>query len=236
MQDILTLKNHTDGISVLIAEDYEPVRDGLKNVLSNYFHDIALASDGKEALELYDIKDGAYDIIISDVEMPYMNGVDLSKEIYKRNPHQQILIISAHKDSDNLIEFVNMGVNRFISKPIDTNELIKTLLDVTKSLKEPKNQKMLSLEDDYMWDQENQLLFLDGQIVDFTKYELIFFKLLVQNTNETFDTEKISKHFMQFNIELDQDNIRNMVAKLRKKISKNLIENVYAKGYRVRVA
>lgn len=127
-----SLKEYGHRLKVLYAEDEVETREVMLEMLSRYFNHIVTAVDGKEAFELYQSE--SFDIVISDISMPRMNGMELAKAIRSINETQPIIIISAHNDAHYLFELINLGVSAFIIKPIETDLLFKTLYGVSKSL------------------------------------------------------------------------------------------------------
>ncbi|MEA1916883.1 MAG: DNA-binding response regulator [Campylobacterota bacterium] len=231
-KSIIALEKYSNGLSVLVVEDFKPVLDGLVAILENYFKTIDTAVNGQEAIYKYKNNMNRYDIVISDIEMPIMGGIELTKEIKKISDKQNIIIISAHKESDYLLELINLGVNRFIMKPLERDELIETLLAVTKEICGENEKDIVRFPKKIVWDKKNQNLLQNGKMIDLTKYEWIFFKLLVSDTKKIHNVDEILEYFKSHTIDFDGDNIRNLVAKLRKKLPVELIKNVYGKGYK----
>jgi signal transduction histidine kinase len=121
-------------LKVLYAEDDDIIRDILyNNLLSQIFKTVVLAKDGKEALEYYQ-ESQDFDIIITDINMPKMTGIELAKEIKEIDPEMDIVIISAHSDTTNLIEAIKIGISDFILKPIDFDMLLTTLNKISQRI------------------------------------------------------------------------------------------------------
>jgi len=123
-----TLKELTNKLNVLYVEDEKESREQLSDIFKLLFHSIDTAFDGEDALEKYNIK--LYDIIITDINMPRMNGIELTKRIKIQNPAQNIIIISAHNDSDYLLQAINLGIDNFIIKPVQIEQLTLILTKV----------------------------------------------------------------------------------------------------------
>ncbi|MEA2018357.1 MAG: response regulator [Campylobacterota bacterium] len=83
------------------------------------------ASNGEEGLELY--KKNSYDLVITDILMPKMDGIEMSKEIKEINQYQNILIISAYSDTKDFVTSIKLGIDGYIIKPIDYEQLNLTL-------------------------------------------------------------------------------------------------------------
>jgi len=112
-------------MKVLYVEDDENIRIEVKRYLEKIFSIVDSAQNGKIGLEKY--KKSHYDIVISDISMPVMNGLDMSREIRSLDESQEIIIISAYSSSEYFIESINIGVSGYIIKPIDYNQMKKAL-------------------------------------------------------------------------------------------------------------
>ena len=122
------LKRLSKGKKLLLVEDDIRTREVLKGFLEEYFSLIKTAGDGEEAWKVY--RQEHFDLVISDIEMPKTNGVMLSKGIKARNPEQVIVISSAYTDEKYLVELINIGIDGFLKKPVNIEELHKTIIKV----------------------------------------------------------------------------------------------------------
>lgn len=123
-------------LNVLYVEDSVTTQLIIKDMLSKYFSKIDVCNNGKEGLELY--KENRYNLVITDIVMPHMDGVSMINEIKKINKHQNIVVTSAAEDSDVLISLINQGVDRIVPKPVNTKYflavLAKVCLEITTSM------------------------------------------------------------------------------------------------------
>lgn len=115
-------------LSVLYVEDNGSLREETKKIFDPLFVRVDLAQNGEEGLAKYN--HAHYDIIITDINMPVMNGIDMIERIREINPEQKIIAISAHDESSILINLMRKGVSSFILKPINLNELLTVLYPV----------------------------------------------------------------------------------------------------------
>jgi len=119
-------------ISVLIAEDHEIVRYGISSYLSSA-EDITIAAEtstGDECIELY--KQTQPDICLLDISMPGKSGIEAAKEIRNINPDAKILILSMHIDQAKLKELLNVGIDGYLVKDIEKDELLRSIRAVVK--------------------------------------------------------------------------------------------------------
>lgn len=133
-------------MTVLYVEDDIKLRDVNTAILENLFAQVDTASNGAKALEKYDnqkLEDSCYDIILTDINMPYVNGIDLANQILEQNPKQQILVISAYNDSPKLEALIELGIKYYVQKPVSTEKLMTILY---KAVKEVDKRRKETLE------------------------------------------------------------------------------------------
>ena len=128
-----------ESLHVLYVEDSATMRHATQKLLAPYFDNIDSATDGVHGLELYrnfrKQHEKNYDIVISDLEMPNMDGKELARAILSIDPSQEIIIISASNDLTILIDLINLGVRKFLSKPILAQQLHTTISEVATNLR-----------------------------------------------------------------------------------------------------
>jgi len=115
-------------ITVLYVEDEESIREAILNILPQLFKEVISGSDGAEGLELFEKNQDKIDLVITDINMPKLNGLDMLDKIKDISPFLPMLITTAHNDADFLHRAIDVGVTGYINKPID----IRKLLDVVK--------------------------------------------------------------------------------------------------------
>ncbi len=115
-------------ISVLYVEDENDVREFTSKLLSSLLKKVYVAQNGLEGLELYKENQNDIDLIISDINMPKMNGLDMCEQIRKINNEMPLVITSAHNDTSFLRKAIQVGVNTYAMKPIDLYQLIESII------------------------------------------------------------------------------------------------------------
>ena len=111
----------SNDLSILYVEDEDGIRKQLSRFLKYFSKSLYLAQNGKEGLELY--KEYSPDIVISDIKMPVMNGIEMVKLIKNINPRQHIIFTTAHSESGFFIDAIDMHVDGYILKPINLEKL-----------------------------------------------------------------------------------------------------------------
>lgn len=127
--DLVQLTEQTKKLTALVVEDEGVANELLSSTFKNFFSDVNSAFNGKEALEMYEKY--SPDVVFVDIIMPEMDGIELSRKIREMNPNQIIIVISASNDIQKISESIEIGVNSFIQKPIDTKKIIELLTNVT---------------------------------------------------------------------------------------------------------
>lgn len=237
------LLTYTKDLSILFVEDHNDLRLSTTEILKSFFKEVESAEDGAVALtkykEYYSKNLKNYDIVISDLQLPKLNGVELTKKIYSISPQQIIIILSAYDDSKYLLPLVNLGIEQFIKKPIDFQELLAVLLKSSKKLQQPTllstddNSEKIKLNNSFIFDRHNSSLSDNNRFIYLTKYEIIFMQYLSQNVGRIYSNEEIVSNYIAMNELLDNANIRKLVSKLRKKLPENSLESIYGIGYRL---
>ncbi|RXJ94548.1 diguanylate cyclase [Malaciobacter molluscorum] len=123
INNISILKN----ITILYAEDEESLREITLNILKGFTKKQFVAKDGKEGLELFKENEEEIDLIITDVNMPQMNGLEMIKEIKEINPNIPIIVATAFSNTEYLLEAIDIGVDKYVLKPIDMKKLLQTM-------------------------------------------------------------------------------------------------------------
>jgi len=128
MHTIKDLHKYSQNLNVLYVEDDEKLREETTVLFKMLFKKIDTAEDGEDGLQKFN--DDSYDLIISDVNMPNMNGIEMCKKIKEINPEQKVSIVSAHDESAILMDLIKAGADGFILKPMHMEELIVSLYPV----------------------------------------------------------------------------------------------------------
>lgn len=131
-------------LKVLYVEDSEIVRESTCDILDQYFDTFDIAINGEDGFQkykqFYDEHDRFYDIVITDIKMPKMNGIEMIKLILKMDQEANIIVMSAHNESDYLLQLINLGISNFVLKPVDITQF-QTI--ISRTIESVINQKQL---------------------------------------------------------------------------------------------
>ena len=137
--------NHYDNISCLYVEDDRDARETLGAILSRIFARVFVASDGKAGLDLF--LRNQPDLVITDILMPVMNGLQMIKHIFETQPDTRVIVTTAHSETQFLIEAIEMGVDHYVLKPIELEKLYRAIdksvevIQVNQALKDEQSKK-----------------------------------------------------------------------------------------------
>lgn len=126
-------------LNVLYVEDDAAIRVNYAKIFSELFSNVDLAADGQEGLEKFN--KNTYDLIITDIKMPHMSGIKMIENILKNSPEQIIIVTSAHDDSPYLLELIELGIEKFLIKPINFQTMTHVLFRTCKRIFEMKELK-----------------------------------------------------------------------------------------------
>ncbi len=155
-------------LKVLLVEDEEKLSALLKNAIGDSFHSFITAYDGKEGLEKF--IEYSPDIVITDIMMPKVTGLEMAKEIKKLNSKIPIIILSAYSETDKLLNAIDIGIIKYFIKPFDPDEV----LEYIQSLKETMVEKSILLCDNFSYNITNNTLYKNNRYFSISKSEKLF--------------------------------------------------------------
>ncbi|MFK5880810.1 MAG: response regulator [Sulfurospirillum sp.] len=216
--------NRLKKLNILCVEDNAGVRKRLKNTLNFYFKEVIEANDGKEAYKIY--KQSKPDAIITDIDMPNMNGVSLVKKIREKDSDIPLIILTAYSNEEYLLELINLKVNHFILKPINAQKLQTALEDVF-----TEEMDIIAISKDLSIDFNSMQILCKNNTIRITNREKLFLKLLYKNRKNVTTYQNIQDDVWQNDI-MSQSALKTFIKVLRKKIPTEIIENISQVGYR----
>jgi DNA-binding response OmpR family regulator len=219
-------------MTVLLVEDEEAILEKYKLFLEAYCDTIYIAQDGEEAYQIY--KENRPQIIIMDLYMPKVSGIELAKRIREEDLTIFFIALTGHSDRDTLLSIVDLHFSSYLTKPISRMDLLDALIKVSKQINENHLQH---LPNGYSWDGKTKTLFCHDQQIELTKREQKLLELLINKAGVPCGDDEILFHVWDDNYskQITNASIRTLVKNLRKKISKELIQNQYGVGYKINI-
>jgi len=216
-------------LSILYAEDEVGIRQNIADSLSYYVKEVIEASNGAEAFELYEQKKP--DIILSDIHMPILNGIDFVKKVRQTNRDIPIVMITAHTDKKYLLEAVELHMEKYIVKPIELESLFE-VLEKCISVLTLNNEVTLNVDENYKYDYDKKELKYKEDSILLNKKEMLFFEVLISNQNRVVTYEELQDKVWGDDIMTDSA-LRSLVRNLRKKLPTDIVFNLSGVGYRL---
>jgi len=215
---------------ILFVEDEAKIREHIVKTLKYLVEDVEEASNGKEALEK--MQKFSPNIIITDLEMPLMGGVEFVTEVRKTNKTIPIVVLTAHTNSEYLLKLIDMHIEHFIVKPMNFEKLLDALQKCEKAIQKSSTiQQTLPLKYSYDW--EKKILSYEEQEIRLTKKQIAFLELLFKNPRRIVTYTEIEEYVWGDESIMTENSIRSLVKNLRKKLPNNLIENLSGIGYKL---
>ncbi len=211
--------------TALYIEDEIDVLDNISVLLSNFFKNFLKAPSGEEGYEIFKSYD--IDLVLVDIELPKMNGIELIKRIRKTHKNLPIVVISAYTKTDYLLESVELKLDKYIVKPLTSRKIHQLLQTLNNDF---LDSNLLTLDKDIYLDRENYLLKVKKQDIAINKKELEFLVTLAKKKMITYD-----EVYELWKDDIPSDNaVRSFIKVLRKKLPVGFIKNKSSIGYYIR--
>jgi len=212
---------------ILYVEDEENTRKNAVEYLEYYCDNVYEAENGEEGYQTYlNIKP---DIIITDINMPKLNGLEMIQRIRENDNKTKIIVATAYLESKYLLIAVELGLIKYLIKPITEDILLPVLKMCSESFEQKNNIFMIS--EHYSFDTFNKTLFKDKTQVELSKKEVLFLDLLIKNYTRVVTYEEFNTAV--WNGDMSDDAMRSIVKELRRKISKDSLKNISKMGYQI---
>ncbi|AXX91406.1 DNA-binding response regulator [Malaciobacter molluscorum LMG 25693] len=223
------LKQKYKKLKILYIEDEENIRVNAISYLKRLFDNVYEAKDAFEGLtkiEKYDPH-----LVISDIKMPKLNGLDMIRKVRQHNKNIQFIVLSAFTDTKYLLDAIDLHLVKYLTKPIKHETIFPLLLQCAKSVFENENNRKYITKDSY-FDIMTSELNVKEKIIKLTKNEISFLKLLCENSSRTVTYEQI-QNYIWYDEYMSENAIRLLVRDLRKKLPINCIKNLSKIGYKI---
>lgn len=222
IQTLALLKN----ISCLLVEDDKIAAIAIEQGLKPYCKKIAIANDGEEGFQLY--KQYPFDMVITDINLPKINGFEMIREILAINPTQDFIVITSYDTDDNILTSIKEGAYIYMRKPLSLIEL-QTHLIMFSQRKIKKNNK-IQLSENITLDTQTQIIYKDDQELFLSPKLNKIFWLLYYNKNNVVSYDNIISYVYD-DEETNINTIRMALLRLKKQIGNDLIQNISNSGY-----
>ena len=227
-------------MKVLIAEDDEGIRQGLREVIEGEAYQVIEAADGQQALDLF--KEHTPDLALLDIMMPRVNGYDVCKRLLAEVPSLPVIFISAKSEEIDRVVGLELGADDFISKPFGVREVVARMRAVTRRLfkarhadrRGPESLRVGHLE---VYPQELRAKKGD-ETIDLSLRDVRILQLLQREKGRVVTREMLFNECWDMQFLPNSRTIDQHISKLRKRVeldpnNPTLIMTVHGVGYRI---
>ena len=218
---------------ILLVEDEESLAEGLKYNLIEEGYDVSWADDGRKAMQIF--TDEAFDLIILDIMLPYINGFELAEHIRKTSPRLPVLILTARARIVDKIKGLELGVDDYLTKPFNLQEL---LLRVKRMLQRKEwYDSSVSIPQVYSFGKnkinfENLIADTMDASVTLTQQEAMVLKYLIENKGKVVTRKELLEKVWNISPDVETRTVDNFISRLRKYFEPDPSNPVYIKSVR----
>jgi len=217
--------------TILLAEDDENIRQDIALFLSYTDYEVMEASNGNEAYQLY--QQHSIDLIITDIDMPYLDGLTLIERLRDVDTALPIIVISGYGDQEKLLRAIKLNLVEYILKPIKRNALNQAIENAFNTYNKPKN---VDLGTEYAFNMESKTLYQNQTLCPLPPSQSLTLELLILHKNTIVSPEDIFFHIHNdYTAEYSSASVRNIIKRLRKILPKEMIESSYGQGYTLKI-
>ncbi len=215
---------------ILVVEDEVKARESMINILSERFSKVIGAQNGDEGLKKF--KKFKPDLVITDIAMPIMDGLDMAREIKEISDDVPIVVLSAYSEKERLLRSIDIGIDKYLIKPVDIEELFK-VLDYLIGEKIEANM-LVKISEEYQFNKTKRTLIYSGGEIVLTKKELAFISLLLKQPGALVLHEDIKKN-VWIGEHVSDTAVRTFIKRVRDKVGEDFIKNVPSLGYKINI-
>lgn len=216
-------------IKILVVEDDEITRENSIEFLENFFENIYEANNAIDALKIYyEINP---EIIITDIQMPKLNGLEFIKQIRLKNRKTQVIVLSAYSNKEYLFKAIELQLVKYLTKPINEYELKEALKSCIQNI-EDESSNIYKLSTNTTFDTYNHSLKIDEKLIKLRIKESKLLTLLLKNQTRYVTYEEI-ENFVWSDSIMSKDALKSLVKTLKQKLLNNTISNLSGIGYKI---
>lgn len=217
--------------NILIIEDNLETLELMVEIFESEFSTVYSAINGCKAIEIF--KNNKIDVILCDINIPELNGLEVINKIRKINYSIPIIIVSAYSDNDYLFKASNSNIQGYFTKPITLDKVENILNKIFYHQNYEFIDKNIRLNSSTVLDLQNSQVVVDGEIREFTNKEIEFIKLLIQKKGSIVSYKTIEQVVWYDDKVMTSTSLRTLVKKIRKKLSCDIIKNIPRIGYKL---
>lgn len=220
--------------TILMIEDDFMIAESSKTLLQLHDYQVEWVNNGLDALKL--LQQQSFDMVLLDLGLPMMDGMQVLAKIRQSFPSLPVLIISARDQVQNRVDGLNQGADDYLVKPYEFVELLarmQALLRRSSHEVASSNETSLLRYGDLVLDIEQHIALLNGQELELSNREWAILVPLVSYPNKIFSKANLEDKLYDFDSEVNSNTIEVYVHHLRAKLGKDFIRTIRGMGYRL---
>lgn len=213
--------------TILFVEDDDNIRQNYVHVLKEQYANILESNNGSDAYKIY--KKNRPDIIITDINMPKVNGIDFIKKVRESDINTKVIVFTSFTDSEILLQAVELKITKYLVKPVG-RDVLNLALD--QAINEIQNiNKTLVLKHGFSWDFYSSELYQGKKLFLLTRKEKEVLNLIFRHTNSICYYSTLQSEIWEEESVKTLDNIKNIIRNIRKKTFDDIVITSYGEGF-----
>ncbi len=216
---------------ILVVEDEQAMADAIALGLTKNGYAVDTVYDGEAAIEAVDVD--AYDLVVLDLNLPKVDGLDVCRHIRDNNMSMGILMLTARSSTDDRVTGLDIGADDYLIKPFHFAELLARIRAILR--RENKQRDVILREGKLTLNPNNMQVSFDGNPLSLTTKEYGILEYLLVNKGRVISQEELLEHIWDNNADLFSQTVKVHINNLRKKLDSagadNIIQTIKNKGY-----
>ena len=224
----IKVKDILKNLTILYIEDEDVIRKNLTKTLDMIFKKVISSISAEEAIEKYNKY--SPDLILSDINLLKISGIEFAKHIRKENYKIPIILLTAHTETNMLLEATRLKLVSYLTKPVDFKELYSSFENAVKEILINKHQ-LVKFQDGITYDVSSKLLQKSNKEIHLTSSEHRLLDIFIHKKDVTVTIEEIKNLLWDDPYDATESAFKSVLSKLRAKIGRTSIKNISGMGY-----
>lgn len=216
---------------ILLIEDDELLGDGICVGLKHYGHTVDWVKDGKSAYQVLTTPHENFDMIVLDLGLPKMEGLELLRRIRERNVNIPVVILTARETVDDRVKGLDAGADDYLTKPFDLGELCARLRALQRRSK--ARAKSVITYADIALDPASHTVTRKDEPIPISRREFALLQKLLENTGRVISREQLNQTLYGWGENIDSNALEVHIHNLRKRFGTDLIRTIRGVGYMI---
>lgn len=217
---------------ILLVEDDELLGDGIHSGLKHYGHTVDWVKDGKSAFDALSRKQESFDVVVLDLGLPRMSGLDVLKRIREKNLPVPVLILTARDSVEERVQGLDAGADDYLRKPFDLDELSARLRALQRRSKS-RAQPVLTYGDIKL-DPAAHTVKLKDEMITLSRREFALLQKLLENAGRVISRDQLNQTLYGWGENIDSNALEVHIHNLRKRFGTGLIRTIRGIGYMIK--